>query len=128
MRLAVRQRGITLIGFVIVLAIGGFFFFVGAKLFPLYTEYYAVKSAMLKVQQTPGSARLSPEQVWTILDKTFYTSYVDSVKRQHVQLVRQNGYFLRVAYEVRKPLVYNLDIVAKFDHSVELGRTDVIDE
>ncbi len=123
-----RQRGITLIGFIIVLAIAGFFFFVGAKLFPLYTEFYAVKSAMLKVQQTPGSARLSPEQVWTILEKTFYTSYVDSVKRQNIQLVRQNGYFLRVAYEVRKPLVYNLDIVAKFDHSVELGRTDVIDE
>ena len=41
-----------------------------------------------------------------------------------VEVVRQNGYFLRIAYEVRKPLVYNLDVVAKFDHSVELGRTD----
>lgn len=128
MRLAAGQRGITLIGFIIVLAIGGFFFFVGAKLFPLYTEYYAVKGAMTKVQQTPGSARMSPEQVWNILDKSFFTSYVDSVKRNDMQLVRQNGYFLRVAYEVRKPLVYNLDIVAKFDHSVELGRTDAVNE
>lgn len=128
MRLATSQRGITLIGFVIVLAIAGFFLFVGAKLFPVYTEYYAVKGAMVKVQQTPGSARLSPEQVWKILDATFYTSYVDSVQRQNVQLVRQNGYFLRIAYEVRKPLVYNLDIVAKFDHSVELGRSDAVNE
>lgn len=118
------QRGITLIGFMIVLALAGFFFLIGAKLFPMYTEYMAVKAAMLQVQNTPGSARLSPEQVWKILDKTFYTSYVDSVQRTDMQLVRQNGYFLRIAYEVRKPLVYNLDIVAKFDHSVELGRTD----
>lgn len=128
MRLAVGQRGITLIGFIIVLAIAGFFFFIGAKLFPIYTEYYAVKGAMLKVQQTPGSARLNPEQVWKILDATFYTSYVDSVQRTDVQLIRQNGYFLRIAYEVRKPLVYNLDIVAKFDHSVELGRNDAVNE
>lgn len=118
------QRGITLIGFLIVLALAAFFFLIGAKLFPMYTEFMAVKAAMVQVQNTPGSARLSPEQVWKILDRTFYTSYVDSVQRTDVQLVRQNGYFLRIAYEVRKPLVYNLDVVAKFDHSVELGRTD----
>lgn len=128
MRMAASQRGITLIGFVIVLAIAGFFLFIGAKLFPIYTEYYAVKGAMQKVQQTPGSARLAPDQIWKILDATFYTSYVDSVQRQNVQVVRQNGYFLRIAYEVRKPLVYNLDIVAKFDHSVELGRNDAVNE
>ena len=125
MRSLTSKRGITLIGFLIVLALAGFFFLIGAKLFPMYSEYMAVKAAMVKVQQTPGSARLSPEQVWRILDKTFNISYVDSVKRTDVQLVRQNGYFLRVAYEVRKPLVYNLDVVARFDHSVELGRTEV---
>ncbi len=124
MRLLTSQRGITLIGFIIVLALASFFFLIGAKLFPMYTEFMAVKAAMVQVQNTPGSARLSPEQVWKILDRTFYTSYVDSVQRTNVQLVRQNGYFLRIAYEVRKPLVYNLDVVAKFDHSVELGRTD----
>ena len=86
------------------------------------------KSNSVQVQNTPGSARLSPEQVWKILDRTFYTSYVDSVQRTNVQLVRQNGYFLRIAYEVRKPLVYNLDVVAKFDHSVELGRTDAVND
>ena len=116
------QRGLTLIGFLIVLALAAFFFLIGAKLFPMYTEFMAVKAAMLQVQNTPGSARLTPEQVWKILDRTFYTSYVDSVQRTDMQLVRQNGYFLRIAYEVRKPLVYNLDVVAKFDHSVELSR------
>ena len=122
------QRGITLIGFLIVLALASFAFIIGAKLFPMYTEFMAVKAAMVQVQNTPGSARLSPEQVWNILDKVFYTSYVESVQRTNVQLVRQNGYFLRVAYEVRKPLVYNLDVVAKFDHSVELGRTDAVND
>jgi Tfp pilus assembly major pilin PilA len=118
------QRGITLISFVIILAIAGFAFIIGAKLFPMYTEYMAVKAAMVQVQNTPGAARMSPDQVWNILNKTFYTSYVDSVKRSDIQLVRQNGYYLRVAYEVRKPLLYNLDVVAKFDHSVSLTRTD----
>lgn len=128
MKVLMSQRGITLIGFLIVLALASFAFIIGAKLFPMYTEFMAVKAAMVQVQNTPGSARLSPEQVWNILDKVFYTSYVESVQRTNVQLVRQNGYFLRVAYEVRKPLVYNLDVVAKFDHSVELGRTDAVND
>lgn len=119
------QRGITLIGFVIVLAIAGFFFYIGAQLFPVYSEYYAVKAAMKLVQNTPGSSRLSPEQIWIILDKNFNISYVDSVKRNSVEVERKNGYFLRIKYEVRKPLMYNLDIVAKFDHSVELTRAAV---
>ena len=124
MRVLTNQRGITLIGFLIVLALAGFFFLIGAKLFPMYTEYMAVKAAMVKVQNTPGSARMTPEQVWKLLGRSFNVSYVESVQRNNMQLVRQNGYFLRIAYEVRKPLVYNLDVVGKFDHSVELGRTD----
>ena len=124
MRLAMGQRGISLIGFIIVLSIAAFALFIGAKLFPMYTEFFAVKAAMVQVQNTPGAARLPPDRIWSILDKTFYTSYVENVTRKDVQLVRNNGYFLRIAYEVRKPLVYNLDVVAKFDHSVELTRSD----
>jgi Tfp pilus assembly major pilin PilA len=127
MRQVMSQRGITLIGFMIVLVLVGFAFLIGAKLLPMYTEFMAVKAAMVQVQNTPGSARLSPEQVWKILDRTFYTSYVESVKRTDMQLVRQNGYFLRIAYEVRKPLVYNLDVVGRFEHEVELGRTDAVE-
>ena len=41
-----RQGGITLIGFLIVAAVVGFFIFIGIKLFPMYSEYYAVKSAL----------------------------------------------------------------------------------
>ena len=40
------QRGITLLGFIIVLAVVGFFAYVGMKLFPMYSEYYSVKSAL----------------------------------------------------------------------------------
>lgn len=125
MALKTQQRGITLIGFVMILALLGFAGFIGAKLFPMYTEFMAVKAAMKQVQNTPGSAAMTPEQVWRILDKVFYTSYVESVTRANMALDRKGGYFLRISYEVRKPLVYNLDVVAKFDHSVELSRQSV---
>ena len=40
------QSGMTLIGFVIVLAVVGVFIYMGMKLIPMYSEYYAVKQAL----------------------------------------------------------------------------------
>ncbi len=117
-----RQLGITLMGFIIVMALTVFFLLIGAKLFPIYSEYYAVKTAMKQVQLMPGAANFPPDRMWNALDKGFNIGYVDSVKRNNVEVSRKNGVFLRIKYEVRKPLVYNLDVVAMFDHTVELSR------
>ena len=77
--------------------------------------------------QEPGVATWSPEKVKESLFKRFYISYVENVKAEHVKLTRNNGYNLTVKYEVRKPLLYNLDFVAKFEKTVELTRTDSVD-
>jgi len=117
-----RQLGITLMGFMIVMALVVFFLLIGAKLFPIYSEYYAVKASMKQVANTPGAANFPPERLWNALDKSFNIAYVDNVKRNNVEVSRKSGVFLRIKYEVRKPLVYNLDVVAMFDHTVELSR------
>lgn len=117
-----KQGGMTLLGFAMVLLVVGFFAFLGMKLFPVYSEYYSVVSDMKGIQSEPAVATMAPEIVKDKLFRRFYISYVTSVKNEHVKVTRNNGYNLRVAYEVRRPLVYNLDFVAKFDHTVDLTR------
>jgi hypothetical protein len=119
-----RQRGITLISLIIVLTVLGIFAYVGMKLFPMYTEYYGVVRALKVVQATPGVGQMTPDRVWQVLSNNLYTNYVENVKRPNVTITRQGGYILRVAYEVRSPLIFNLDVVAKFDKSVDLARAD----
>ncbi len=117
-----KQGGLTLIGFVVVLGVVGFFAFLGMKLFPVYTEYYSVVQAMKAVQAEPGVANMSPQKIRESLDRRFNISYVDSVKPENIKVTRQNGYNLNIKYEVRRPLVYNLDFVAAFDKTVDLTR------
>lgn len=117
-----KQQGLTLMGFMMVLAVVGVFAFVGIKLFPVYSEYYSVVSDMKGVQSEPGVANMSPNEVRDKLFRRFYISYVSSVKNENVKITRNNGYNLNVNYEVRRPLIYNLDFVAKFDKTVELTR------
>jgi len=117
-----NQRGLTLIGFLIVLSVAGFFAFLIMRLFPVYSEYYSVVTAMKSLANEPDIGKKSPAEISTLLSRRFNISYVDSVKREHIKLTREgNGYVLNIAYEVRRPLLYNLDFVAVFDNTVMLG-------
>ena len=117
-----KQGGLTLIGFIIVLAITIFVAFIGMKIVPIYMEYYSVVSAMNGVASERGSANLSPYDIRVRVLNRLYVSYsAENVKEQHIKIFRGNGVNLRIAYEVRKPVIGNLDVVAKFDKSVRLA-------
>lgn len=123
-----QQRGLTLIGFLLVLAVVGIFAYVGMRLFPIYSEYYSVVSAIKGVASEPGVAKMDPSRVRDLLEKRFYISYVENVKKQDVRIARDDsGYKLNVSYEVRRPLIYNLEVVAHFDKTVELSRGGSVD-
>lgn len=119
------QSGLTLTSFLIVLCVVGFFIYIGMKLFPVYTEYYSVVVDMKGLAAEPDVKKMSPEQVRDRLSRRFSMSYVESVKPENVKITRKDGYQLTVAYEVRRNLIYNLDFVAVFDKTVELGGKDV---
>ena len=109
------QRGITLLGFIIVLAVVGFFAYVGMKLFPMYQEYYAVRSAMKSLAKEPGVGSMEPARIQDLFFKRLYINYSENVKPSHLKIERtDSGFKATVDYEVRKPLLYNLDVVGKF--------------
>ena len=111
------QRGMTLLGFIIVLGLVGFFAYIGMKLFPMYSEYYSVKQAIRGLQAEPGIANTDPGRIKNLFFRRLNISYSDNVKPENVKLERsQNGvgWDMTVAYEVRKGLVGNLDVVGKF--------------
>ena len=117
-----KQRGITLIGFIFVLSFALFISFIGMKIGPIYMEYYSVVSAMNGVASERGSANLSPYDIRVKVLNRLYVSYsAENVKEKHIKIVRKNGVHLRIAYEVRKPVMGNLDVVAMFDKTVRLA-------
>ena len=118
-----NQGGMTLIGFVIVLAVVGFFAYVGMKLFPMYSEYYAVKQALKGLSTEAGIANTDPAKIQDLFFRRLYISYAEDVKPEHVKIERIDaGWKMTVAYEVRRPLIYNLDVVGKFNASENLTR------
>ncbi len=115
------QGGMTLIGFVIVLAVIGFAAYIGMKLVPMYSEFYAVKSALKGLKAEPGIANQAPAKIQDLFFRRLYISYSENVKPANVTLERADGgWVMSVDYEVRKPLIGNLDVVGKFSTSESL--------
>lgn len=118
------QSGITLIGFLVVLAVAGFFAYVGMKLFPMYQEFYSVKTAMKGLANEPSIATQDPARIQDLFFRRLYISYSDNVKPENVKFTRSDrGWKMEVNYEVRKPMIYNIDVVGKFNAVQELTRT-----
>src|SRR5690606_17047783 len=116
-----RQRGFTLIGLLVVLAVVGFFAYLAMRLFPVYSEYYSVVSAMKGLAKEEGIRGLSAEAIRQRFDKRLYTSYVESVKPNNVTVITSGTPRIQVKYEVRRHLFGNIDFVASFDRTENLG-------
>jgi hypothetical protein len=117
------QSGITLLGFIIVLAVVGLFAYVGMKLFPMYSEFYSVKSALKGLANEPGIANTDPAKIKDLFFRRLYISYSENVESENVKITRvDSGWQMDVSYEVRKPVIANLDVVGKFQATQMLTR------
>ncbi|AKN94062.1 membrane protein [Xanthomonas oryzae pv. oryzicola] len=121
-----KQSGMTLISFVVVLAVVGFGLYTGMKLFPMYQEYYSVRVAMKGLANEPGSANMDPSKLQDLFFRRLYINYSENVKKENVKFERiEGGWRMKVNYEVRRELVGNLDVVGKFDTAQDLTRRGV---
>jgi hypothetical protein len=115
------QGGMTLIGFILTLAVAGIFIYVGMKVIPMYSEYYAVRKSLDGLALEPGIANASPDRIRSLFFRRLYVNYSDNVKPEHVKIERkEGGWHMIVHYEVRRPLISNLDVVGNFDAEKDL--------
>lgn len=117
------QRGMTLIGFILVLAVVGVFVYMGMKLIPMYSEFYSVKQSLRGLAEEPGITKQDPARIKDLFFRRLYINYSENVKSQDVKITRKEaGYLMTVQYEVRRPLIANIDVVGRFEAEQEIRR------
>ena len=117
------QRGMTLTSFLAVLIVVAFGLYVGMKLFPMYQEYYAVKSSMKGLANEAGVSDMDPGRINELFFRRLDINYATNIKPSHVKIERmEGGWNMKVSYEVRRPLVGNLDVVGNFNAEQAMTR------
>ena len=118
-----KQSGITLIGFLLIIVVVGFFAYMAMKLAPSYSEYMGVTKAMNQIA-TEGTNGKSLDSIRRDLMFKLGFQYVDdaTVKPANITIKRDAGgtSVLTVAYDKQIPFMYNIDFLLHFDKSVPL--------
>ena len=113
-----RQRGLSLIGWVVVLIILAVFGTAAFRMVPAYMEYNTIRSAINSVLSDSKTAPMSEREVYDAIGKRFTINQVNAIGVRDLDIQKAGGQLsVGVDYEVREPMFYNVFVVMEFDHT-----------
>jgi hypothetical protein len=117
-----KHAGMTLISFLILLLVAGFFAYMAMKLVPAYTEFMGVQKAMTDIASESFDGK-SVVQIRNDLIKKMDYQYVSdgTITPDDITIAKgSQGLQLEVAYDKDIPFVYNIDFLVHFEKSVPI--------
>jgi hypothetical protein len=113
----------TAIGWLIVLALIGFFVLLALRMVPAYMEYYKVVSTLESLEEETGWTDVSPQAIRRLLERRFDISYVQSITPRQVSIKPLGAYYnVSAKYSAREHLVGNVSVVMEFHKQVKVRR------
>jgi Tfp pilus assembly major pilin PilA len=115
-----RQRGMTMISWLIVLGIAVFFVLIGIKMVPTYLENYSIKQVLANMQNDRTVRKMTPQEMRESFMKRIKINSVYEFDRKWITIKKEKsgGTRFAVDYEIRKPVAGNVSIVMAFSDSV----------
>lgn len=111
------QRGMSPITVLLVCGMIGFCMLMVFRIAPIYIADATVSSAMKGIEQEANLARMSAYEIRNRLQRHFDVNDIDAIKSSDVKVTKDAGELvISIEYETRRPLIYNLDVVAHFTH------------
>jgi hypothetical protein len=115
------QKGMTALGLLFVLGLIAFFVLLVLRLAPIYLEAMNVRGSLDSLTEEPFITKKTKREIKLLLTKRFRVNDIASVTSEDVVIEKSKGKLhVTVAYEVRKNMVGNVDVVVAFDEDVEI--------
>lgn len=116
-----HQRGMSLVGWLIVLAFIGCIALVVIRVVPVYAEAWTVRSVINGLQEDRDLARSDRNAILRSLQKRLEINNVRSVGRDDITIqAADGGTEVVIDYETRFPLIGNIDGIAHFRNTVTI--------
>lgn len=115
-----NERGMTIWGMAFIVVLVGFFALMALKLVPPYMQNFKIKTALAELKNQAGG--MSREEIVNALQKRFDVDDVDNVDPRTALKIESGNRvrILRIAYQVKVPLFYNVSALIDFNDSVEV--------
>jgi len=113
------QRGASLLNKLVILILVVFLASAGFKLFPHYMDNNALKKTILAIEedQATGAQINSIADFYSYIERSMQVNGIRDLKARESMKVSQvnNDFIVQLNYEVREPLIKNIDMVVTFD-------------
>ncbi|SDT97057.1 protein of unknown function [Pseudomonas pohangensis] len=117
MSFAKSQKGASVLGIMVVLALVAFFLSAGLKMMPHYLDNNALSGIIKKIESDKAADVRTIADFYTYVKKGMTINAIrdlDLEKALEVK-IENNEFRAHLKYEKREPLIQNLDLVARFD-------------
>lgn len=120
--LARRQRGLTITGWIFVIAIALFFALLGMKMIPSYLNYFSIVQVLESIAQDPTMKHAPPGELRKAFNRRIDINGVYDFPKKGLKIDRSTGEGTKmiVDYEVREPMAGNVDVVMHFHKEVKV--------
>ena len=116
-----RQRGATLLGMLVIIAILGFALYGGIRLTPVFFEYMAVVRALEQTAKDHADSQTSPNELRNSLDRRWTVEDIRSLQPKDIEIKKAgSGWTMRAWYRAEAPFIGNVSLVADFDKTVTI--------
>ncbi len=111
-----KQKGMTLIGWLLILIPIGMVGYFLITLLPIYYDGFKVGSSVSSFKSEYGVANKSPADIEKLLLRRLDINMVTDVNRDDINITKSGGMLtIDVAYHVRTKLFGNVDLIVSFD-------------
>lgn len=115
-----KQRGMTFISLVVMIACIVFVAVIGMKLWPAYSEYFSVKKAFASLKTQMGSGEMNKRDIVAAFDRQATIDDIKSIKGSDLVIEESDkGTVVSVEYSVVEPLVSNVSALVEFKLSTD---------
>ena len=117
-----RQKG-SLGGYMLAILLFGGLFTIASRLVPIYIDHNTIINILDKMQYERTLSEKTDSELMEIMRKRFRLNNLRNFPiNEHVEFKRSSaGVNLVLDYEVRVPLISNLDVIASFSEEIELN-------
>jgi hypothetical protein len=115
-----RQRGITFIGLLFIMALVALPVYAAIRLVPVYINYMSVSRAMESLK-TEFKGAPDPGGIRRSLDKHFQIDDTTGIQTKDMEFTKDNGAVtVHAAYEDKVPYIGNISLVVSFEKTVTI--------
>ncbi|AEB57561.1 Uncharacterised protein [Ectopseudomonas mendocina] len=117
MKFARSQQGLSILGWLVVLAVVAFFASTAFKVLPHYMDYMSMEKIITSVETDKAADVRTINEFYNHVSKGMQVNNIrDLNMRDALQVkVENNEFQVHLKYEKREPLIENLDLVVNFD-------------